>query len=223
MSATKVPASSGALAARAIHLKITPAPRDVRQSREILKLLKGFGDVTMFQNLKYDKTNRAKDAILAVFRTPESASEVLRASPIRFSLAPEKPYNPVSIASAGLDELFGKQTTPTQSPAHTEEGEGEEVEFEMLVKKSFLDYKALVQRQRLYWGFIPEKSFVNDALKPDVPLPGLANMPPAHDPVQKARIVQRNLEAVAARKTLRQMRAEAFSHVDHPGEQFGTQ
>jgi len=211
MSATKALPTARALTARAVHLKITPAPSDIRQSREILKLLKGYGEVTMFRNLKYDKTNRAKDAILAVFRTPESAAEVLRASPIRFSLVPEKPYNPVSIASAGLGELFGKQAPP---PTRDVEGEGEEIEFEMLVDKSFLDYQALVQRQRNYWGFIPQKSFVNDALKPDVPLAGLANMPPAHDAVLNSRIVQRKLEAVAARKTLRQMREDYASQID---------
>lgn len=179
MSVAKALPTTRSLAARAVHLKITPAPSDIRQSREILKLLKGYGDVTMFRNLKYDKTNRAKDAILAVFRTSDSAAEVLRASPIRFSLVPEKPYNPVSIASAGLGELFGNKQAPP--PTRDVEGEDEEIEFEMIVDKSFLDYQALVQRQRNYWGFIPEKSFVNDALKPDVPLAGLANMPPSHD------------------------------------------
>jgi len=214
MSATKVLPTAQSMANRAVHLKITPAPGAIRQSREILKLLKGYGDVTMFRNLKYDKTNRAKDAILAVFRTSESAAELLRASPIRFSLAPEKPYNPASIASAGLGELFGKQApvhTPAREAEAEGEGENEEVEYEILAVKSFLDYQALVQRQRNYWGFIPEKSFVNDALRPDVPLAGLANMPPAHDQVQKSRIVQRKLEAVAARKTLRQMREDFLS------------
>lgn len=162
----------------------------------------------MFRNLKYDRTNRAKDAVLAVFRTSDSASDILRASPIRFTLLPEKPYNPVSVASARLGELFAEQPEQTHD-GHEEENVG--VEFEVLADKSFIDHQALVQRKRNYWGYVPEKSFVHDALKPDVPLPGLASMPPAHDLEQRSRIVKKKLEAVAARKTLRQMREEAMS------------
>jgi len=209
MSATKFLTVAQSISARSVHLKIAPAPSNIGQSREILKLLKGYGDVAMFRNLKYDRTTRAKDAIQAVFRSPESAADFLRASPIRFTLMPEKPYNPVGIASAGLGELFGKEASSTPLSASQSEKDDSGIEFEILADRAFTNHRTLLQRKRIYWGFMPEKTFVDDALKPDVPLPGLANMPPAHDEELHARLVRKKLEAVAARKTLRQMRDES--------------
>jgi len=52
MAAVKPVVAAGSIASRAVHLKITPAPRNIRESREILKLVKGYGDLTMFKNMR---------------------------------------------------------------------------------------------------------------------------------------------------------------------------
>ena len=39
------------LASRAVHIEVRPAPRNIRESRHVLRLLKDFGPVSMFKNL----------------------------------------------------------------------------------------------------------------------------------------------------------------------------
>jgi hypothetical protein len=45
-------AARRALDAVSVHIKITPAPRNIQESREVLRVLKRFGEVVMFKNLK---------------------------------------------------------------------------------------------------------------------------------------------------------------------------
>lgn len=45
-------AASKPLAGRAVHIKVQPKTRSIRESREILRALKNFGDVTSFHNLQ---------------------------------------------------------------------------------------------------------------------------------------------------------------------------
>jgi hypothetical protein len=52
MSASRSGNNVASLASRCVHLKINPAPKTLRESREILKIVKGYGDVVMFRNLK---------------------------------------------------------------------------------------------------------------------------------------------------------------------------
>jgi len=41
-----------ALTTRAVHVKILPRPRNIRESREVLRVLKSFGEVASFRNLR---------------------------------------------------------------------------------------------------------------------------------------------------------------------------
>lgn len=158
--------------------------------------------------MQYDRSNRAKDAVLAVFRRPESAGDLLRASPIIFNTRPEQSRGPIgSIASAGLPELFRKDQASSQTDTAAEEDSG--TEFQILVDKSFSDHQARTQRQVDYWGFRTVRSFAFDALKPNVPAQGLASMPRDNNqPELPSRIVQNRLEEVRARKSTRQIREE---------------
>lgn len=40
------------IAARAVHVRLQPPPRNIYESREVLRVLKDFGHVVMFRNLK---------------------------------------------------------------------------------------------------------------------------------------------------------------------------
>lgn len=42
----------GSITERAVHIKIQPKPRNIHESREVLKVLKSFGDVISFRNLR---------------------------------------------------------------------------------------------------------------------------------------------------------------------------
>lgn len=59
MSATSAAISSArAAAGRAVHIKIHPRPRNITESREILRVLQSYGEVTMFKNLKVQPNGR---------------------------------------------------------------------------------------------------------------------------------------------------------------------
>lgn len=135
-------------------------------------------------------------------------------------MEPEEPYGPIkSVASGGIRELFGSQTSASPKIT-TPVDETEPVEFQMLVDRSFADQEALVQRRSNYWGFEAVRSFAYDALKSDVPLTSLASVS-AEIPELPSRIVQRNLEAVRSRKSLRQMRDEGGRRMPGKEDEVG--
>jgi hypothetical protein len=45
-------ASSQLLAGRSVHLRFTPRPANLSESREIFRVLQQFGELSMFKNLK---------------------------------------------------------------------------------------------------------------------------------------------------------------------------
>lgn len=40
------------LAARAVHVIVNPQPRNLHESRQVLRVLKDFGEITMFRSLR---------------------------------------------------------------------------------------------------------------------------------------------------------------------------
>ncbi|KAI8933929.1 hypothetical protein NX059_009622 [Plenodomus lindquistii] len=79
-------ATKRALAARSIHVRIVPRPANLSESREILRVLRRFGEVSMFKYMKYEYQNPLNNVALAIFRDATSAQAALDASPIRFAL-----------------------------------------------------------------------------------------------------------------------------------------
>ena len=132
---------------------------------------------------------------------------MLRASPVRFMMEPEKSYGPVrNYASAGIEELFQIPDKQVDDVPDAKEPESEPIEFQMVVDKSYHNHEADIKRRTNYWGFDIVRSFAYDALSPDVPLKGLATMPAENSQELLGRITQKNLEKVKAKKSLRQMR-----------------
>ncbi|TKA81721.1 hypothetical protein B0A49_00610 [Cryomyces minteri] len=80
--------ASRQLATTAVHLKIHPRPANISESRQILRVLQRFGDVVMFKNLRYEPLVPAPSTSLAMYREAESAKNLLRASPLVFTLEP---------------------------------------------------------------------------------------------------------------------------------------
>ncbi|MCJ1245899.1 hypothetical protein MMC30_003103 [Trapelia coarctata] len=73
-----------AVAGRAVHIKIHPRPRNITESREILRVLQQYGEVMVFKNLKYEPGAPAPNTALAIYRKDEAAERAMNASPIRF-------------------------------------------------------------------------------------------------------------------------------------------
>jgi hypothetical protein len=95
---------------RAVHLRITPRPSNISDSREILRLVSQFGEVEYYKNLKYDTLSHPS-ASLVIFRDEKAAESCLKRSPIRFRLGP---------AAADVDEQSQLQQhahTATPTPA----------------------------------------------------------------------------------------------------------
>ncbi|KAI9872220.1 MAG: hypothetical protein M1830_001899 [Pleopsidium flavum] len=90
MAASRAAAGSAAvsrqLAGRAVHIKIHPRPRNLYESRQILRILERFGEVVMYKNLRYEYQAPAPNTALAIYQHASSASALLNASPIRFAL-----------------------------------------------------------------------------------------------------------------------------------------
>ncbi|KAF1818652.1 uncharacterized protein K489DRAFT_384569 [Dissoconium aciculare CBS 342.82] len=72
-------------AKRAVHLKITPRPADLEQSREILKLISRFGEVEYYRNLRYDALTHPHVA-LVIFKRDQDAYDFQKKAPIRFRM-----------------------------------------------------------------------------------------------------------------------------------------
>jgi len=89
---------------RAVHLRITPRPSNLGESREILRLISQFGEVEYFKNLKYD-TLSAPNAALVIYKDEDAAQNCMKRSPIRFRMGPaseqeEAPSEPVRNAES---------------------------------------------------------------------------------------------------------------------------
>ncbi|KAL2042183.1 hypothetical protein N7G274_005371 [Stereocaulon virgatum] len=73
-------------AGRAVHVKIHPRPRNLGESREVLRVLQQYGDVTMYKHLKHEPDLHAANTALAIYQNTESAEKIINASPLRFEL-----------------------------------------------------------------------------------------------------------------------------------------
>ncbi|KAH8728469.1 hypothetical protein GQ44DRAFT_577069, partial [Phaeosphaeriaceae sp. PMI808] len=107
-------AVSQLLPARSIHLRIVPRPANLSESREIFRVLRRFGEISVFKYLRYEYHNPADNIALAIFRDATSAQKALDASPIRFAL--EKVIQPAN----------DQESTQSQSQPGTEEDEDDQ-------------------------------------------------------------------------------------------------
>ncbi|KAK5109926.1 hypothetical protein LTR62_006415 [Meristemomyces frigidus] len=92
-------------ATRAVHLKITPRPSTLGESREILRLISQFGEVEHFKNLKYDALS-APNTIIVIFREEDAARHCLKRSPIRFRMGPAEQTQAVEDSPVAESRLF---------------------------------------------------------------------------------------------------------------------
>ncbi|KAF1985559.1 hypothetical protein K402DRAFT_421851 [Aulographum hederae CBS 113979] len=80
----------------AVHLRVDPQPRDMGETRAMLRVLKEFGEIVSFKHAKHsygtatgavgNQLNIAVNVFCVIFRTREAANAILKASPLKFSL-----------------------------------------------------------------------------------------------------------------------------------------
>jgi hypothetical protein len=104
-----IPSIVRPVANRAVHLRITPRPSNIGESREIMRLVSQFGEVEYFKSLRYDAVP-VPNAIIAIFRDEEGASNCMRRSPIRFRMG----RAPASEAGRGAPQ---QHSPPSGAPA----------------------------------------------------------------------------------------------------------
>lgn len=82
------------LANRGVHLRITPRPSNLGETREILRLLSQFGEIDYFKNLKYDGQGLGlPNVALVIYKDEEGARNCFRGSPVRFRMGKVKDAN----------------------------------------------------------------------------------------------------------------------------------
>ncbi|KAL8939982.1 MAG: hypothetical protein Q9216_003059 [Gyalolechia sp. 2 TL-2023] len=69
-----------------VYVKISPRPRNIAESKAVLRTLQQYGEVLMYRHLKYEAPNPTPNAALAIYKTEGSAKSAINASPIRFQL-----------------------------------------------------------------------------------------------------------------------------------------
>lgn len=66
MATSRVSLTASAVAGRAVHIKIHPRPRNISESRQVLRVLERYGEVVMYKHLKvYDFISSASDRIVS--------------------------------------------------------------------------------------------------------------------------------------------------------------
>ncbi|KAF3939863.1 hypothetical protein ABW19_dt0207505 [Dactylella cylindrospora] len=89
-------------------LRISPPPRTLRESREIYRSLRKYGEIDMYRNLRHEiSTLEAKEDAIVLFRTQAAAEDARSASPVSIPV-PAAPPSP--IPSAG--DLSPTKPTP---------------------------------------------------------------------------------------------------------------
>ncbi|KAL9118102.1 MAG: hypothetical protein Q9187_005356 [Circinaria calcarea] len=76
--------TASVVAGRAVHIKIHPRPRNLAESRQVLRVLERYGEVVMFKHLKYEPQAPAPNSALAIYRYTTGAEKAMKASPMRF-------------------------------------------------------------------------------------------------------------------------------------------
>ncbi|KAF2450558.1 hypothetical protein P171DRAFT_439184 [Karstenula rhodostoma CBS 690.94] len=79
-------ASTEALSQRFLHLRISPRPANLSESREILRVLQRFGEVSKYYHMQFEYHSPVPNSALLIYRDAAAAHAALAASPIRFAL-----------------------------------------------------------------------------------------------------------------------------------------
>lgn len=151
------------LGGRSLHLRISPRPQNISQSRAILDQLKQFGQIEYYKNLRYERLPSPSSAIV-IFKTRESAETLLEKSFINLT---------VSIPRRNSHIDLGIHTPP-----HLEyESPVQEHAFQIQVNSSTYTHRDHINTNPYHAAFaIDTKSARQEDLAQRVPLVGLSDI-----------------------------------------------
>ncbi|KAK3620009.1 hypothetical protein LTR56_023647 [Elasticomyces elasticus] len=179
---------------RAVHLRITPRPSNIGESREILRLISQFGEVEYFKNLKYDALSAPNTAIV-IFRDEDAAKKCLKKTPIRFRMGRAMPLDESQVKATDQDSRI----------------------FQIQINTARAHFRDLLNSSHFHGAFrIDEKSVAQQDLSKRVPMLGLSDVDWRADE-KPWKIVEREKESAGAfkgsgrRKSLQEVFEEANS------------
>ena len=153
-------------AGRAVHISVSPCPSNIGESRKILSALRQYGDVLMYQHLKYDPATRAANTVLALYNQNAEAERLIQASPVTLEIRREGWIQ----VSQGIDG-----NSKNGNDDRSEKLASVKV-FHLRAQTSTLNHQAQIQRQYYYSYFEPDTSnLMSSDLVSRVPVPGMAD------------------------------------------------
>ncbi|KAI9730756.1 MAG: hypothetical protein M1834_005725 [Cirrosporium novae-zelandiae] len=186
------------LAGCSVHIRMQPRPRNLRDSREILKNLENFGEVVMYRNLKYESEHPAPNIAVAIFANASSAQKLLSSSPLSISLDSQLPQSSILISptdppakkppattGGGIEDI--NSPSKLDNPSETDRFPDIEVSppspeppkpflTHLHISPSYLSHPDYISRQYYYGEWIPsgETQAARD-LSTRVPYPAYAD------------------------------------------------
>ncbi|KAF2140097.1 uncharacterized protein K452DRAFT_320151 [Aplosporella prunicola CBS 121167] len=136
---------------KGVHLRIFPRPASLSESREVLRVLQQFGEVSTFKSLKFDPYTRAPNVCMAIYESADSAAKLLKASPLRFAIEHVVPEThddaeePADLTQP-LSSLAPGQVEPAQSM--------EDAEFQENNEPSKAGAEEMIRPSQLLFGTI---------------------------------------------------------------------
>ena len=134
------------LASCSVHIRVFPRPRNLAESREILRVLEGYGEVVMYKHLKvsilhtplnmvertskltcdctreikYEPHTPAPNSILAIYQASSSVQKIINDSPFRFKIE----NRGAGWTFAGSEILSQAQSNHTNDVSAASNGDG---------------------------------------------------------------------------------------------------
>ncbi|KAL1970589.1 hypothetical protein VTN77DRAFT_4233 [Rasamsonia byssochlamydoides] len=147
-----------------VQITTTPRPRNISESRLILKALQKFGEVVTFRHLR-GNVDDPQATSLAIFETQESAARAIGASPLTVSI-PKRINPPKSVNEHVLAADPLAKYDSIERPS----------KFTCEIQESHHDHEALMKENPYHGPFHIEDSFqYQDLLNSGIPHHGLAD------------------------------------------------
>ncbi|KIW08860.1 uncharacterized protein PV09_00784 [Verruconis gallopava] len=216
-------AATGRAAIHAVRVQIIPAPRSLVDSREILRILQGYGEITTYRWLKHDALSSAPNSAMAIFADGEAMDTFLRDCPLTFEI--DRVERQESFDNLANDDA--EFSEPSAESAENSARDPESASSDPGAKRSDKPKATHVTRPQLFrinadvwkgkhrdwlerhpfWGnFKPDtKSIVQQDLKKRVPLIGLSDIDANKKNEIPIRILQQRKIELAQRSTLKDM------------------
>ncbi|KAI9887301.1 MAG: hypothetical protein M1823_000895 [Watsoniomyces obsoletus] len=157
-------------------LRIYPRPRDIHDTRLVMREIEKFGKVLIWRNARYQSSmhpGNVNNAIQVILQSASSARELVEASPLRISL-PSSPSS--SISQSSLSPHLPPRTSSEES-SPSEESPSPSRIHDITAHPSKFQHRQSIILNPFYGPFSPEyRSPIAADLAKTVPLPGVADV-----------------------------------------------